>query len=81
MSKMALSGKPPNIILKLNNNLLFEWIKWSISISDKEKVYLFGDYLAKMFTPYFNINHESVYLNEVTNFLNSALPMSFPASI
>lgn len=34
-----------------------------------------------MFTPYFNINHESVYLNEVTNFLNSALPMFFPASI
>jgi hypothetical protein len=48
------------------------------AFSDVDKANTFGKHLSEIFTPHHDIIPEPCHLNQITNFLSSTLPMSFP---
>jgi hypothetical protein len=71
--------KPLKILMKIKNHpYTLKREDGSLATSDEEKANIFGIHLTNTFTPHSNISHEKSNLNEILNFLDSSLPMSFP---
>lgn len=74
--KMSLCKKPQKHILKIKIKIKVIKIG-SSAFSEIDKGKTFKNHLSKKFTSHHDITPDQSYLNKITNFSSSPLPLSF----